>query len=65
MQNKFQTPGTLKYTKAPVAGSFNAGIDKQIIRKIQIIVPEPPVPTKKMPTYSPPKRLATAMQLFY
>lgn len=35
-------------------GSDNAGIDKHIIRKKQIMVPEAPVPTKKIPTYSPP-----------
>lgn len=65
MQNKFQAPATLKYTIAPRKGSFKAGIDKHIIRNKQIIVPDAPVPTKKIPTYSPPSKLAIAIQVFY
>jgi hypothetical protein len=65
MQNTFQVQATQKYTNAPTEGSFKDGIDKQIILNPQIIAPDAPVPTKNIPTNSPPSKLAIAIEVFY
>lgn len=66
----FHKAATQKYTKQPsltwilLRASLSFSVARQIIRNMQMMAPENPVPAKNMATYSLPRMLAIASELF-